>query len=64
MFVAVEEHERHGVKQLVHLVEIRYFSDVHHVKHHKVAELIGYLHDYFVHLHAVGVPIVTETDHH
>lgn len=64
VLVAIEEHQSHLVVELVHGVEIRYFSNIHDIKGDEVAELIGYLHDDFVHNHAGRVPVVTPPDHY
>lgn len=37
MFVSVEEHESKWIKELVHLVEVWYFCDVHHVEYDEIA---------------------------
>lgn len=64
VFVAVEEHEGEGVVEFVHGVEVGHLGDVHHVEGHEFAEFVGRLHDDLVHLHAGGVPVVPETNHH
>lgn len=62
MFVSVEEHEGKWVEELVHLVEVWYFCYINHVEYDEIAEFVCHLHDDLVHLHAVWVPIVAESD--
>ncbi|CAN7949868.1 unnamed protein product, partial [Ixodes pacificus] len=69
VLVAEEEHDRAWVVQFVHLVEVRHLRDVHQVDGGKVLDLHGtnLLDDAvedLVHLHAGGVPVVAEADHH
>ena len=62
MSVPVEEHHRHRIIELVHGVEVRHFSDVHYVHHYEVAELGGCFEHNLIHLHALWVPVVSESD--
>ena len=39
MLVAIEEHDRNGVVELIHLVEVGHFRDVDHIKGRKVDAL-------------------------
>jgi len=64
MFVAIEEHDGQRVEKLVHCVEIWYLGDVNHVESHELAEFVGRLHNNFIHLHAGGIPIVSEANDH
>ncbi|CAN8008174.1 unnamed protein product, partial [Ixodes pacificus] len=64
VLVAEEEHDRAWVVQFVHLVEVRHLRDVHQVDGGKGADLLDNAVEDFVHLHAGGVPVVPEADHH
>lgn len=41
MFVPKEEHQRHGVVKLVHLLEVRHLVEVAHVKDGEVLDTVG-----------------------
>ena len=64
MLVAEEEHQRDGVVQLVHLLEVRHLVQVADVQHREVLDPVGDPVQHFVLPHAVGVPVAPEADHH
>ncbi len=63
VLVPEEEHDRAGVVQLVHLVEVGHLSDVHKINDSEVLHLFGYGKEGLVHLHASRVPVVAEANH-
>lgn len=64
MLVTEEEHHGAGIVQLVHLIKVGHFRNVHQIDHSKVLDLLGNPVEHFVHLHTGRVPIVSESDHH
>ncbi len=62
--VSVEEHQGHGVIQLVHCVEIWHFTYIDHIKYDELAQFKCHLIHDFVHDHALWVPIVTKANDH
>lgn len=64
MFVPIKEHDSQWIIQLVHSIEIWYFSDIHYVENYEFAQLIADLTDDLIHLHALRVPIMPESNHH
>jgi len=62
VLVTIEEHHGARVIQLVHLVEVWYFSDVAEVDDGKVLHFLGDRVEGLVHHHALGVPVVPKAD--
>lgn len=62
MFIPVEEHDRHGVVDLVHLVEVLHLVDVAHVDDGEVLDSVGDLVEDLVLEHAVWVVVAAEAD--
>lgn len=62
VLVPKEVHHRARVVQLVHLVKVRHLRDVDQVHHGVVLDLVADPVERLVHLHAGGVPVVTEAD--
>ncbi len=60
--VSKKKHHCHLVVQLVHCIEVRYLTDVDHIKNRKVLHHFRCLHKNFIHLHAQGIGIMTEAD--
>jgi hypothetical protein len=63
VLVAEEEHHRHRVVELVHLLEIRDLVEVADVDDGKVLDAVGDLVEDFVLPHAVWVPVAAEADY-
>ncbi|KAH3660218.1 hypothetical protein OGAPHI_007423 [Ogataea philodendri] len=64
VLVAVEEHHRHRVVQLVHLVEVGNLVDVAQIDNGKLADLGRNPVQQLVHQHAVAVGVAAKPDHH
>ena len=62
MLVAEEEHQRDGVVELVHLLEVGDLVEVADVDDGEVLDPVGDFVEYFVLPHAVGVPVAAEAD--
>ena len=64
VFVAEEEHQRHGIVQFVHLFEIGDLVQVAHVDDGEVFDAVGDPVQHLVLSHAVRIPISSESDYH
>jgi hypothetical protein len=62
VLVPEEEHSGAGVVQLVHGVEVRNLTDVYQEDDRKVLHLVGHAGQNLVHLHALRIPVMTESD--
>lgn len=62
MFIPIEEHDRHGVIDLIHLVEVLHLVNVANVDHREILDPVGDLVENFVLQHAVGVVVASEAD--
>jgi hypothetical protein len=62
VFVAEEEHDGHGIVELVHLVEIGDLVQIADVDDGEVLYAVGDAVEDFVLAHAVLVPVATEAD--
>jgi hypothetical protein len=62
VFVAEEEHDGHGIVELVHLVEVGDLVQIADVDDGKVFHAVGDAVEDFVLAHAVLVPVATEAD--
>ena len=63
MLVSIEEHQRARIVEFVHLVEVGNGRDVDDVDDDVVFDAFGYAVERLVHFHALGIPVVPETDH-
>lgn len=64
MLIAEEKHDRHGIVELVHLVEVGDLVDVADVDYGEVLDAVGDAEEDFVLSHAVGIPVAAEADYH
>ena len=64
VLVAKEEHDGHGVVELVHLVEVGDLVQVAYVDHSKVAHLVCDAEEHLVLRHALRVCVAPKPDHH
>ena len=62
MSVTEEKHDRAGIIEFIHSVEIGHLRDVYEVYSGKLTHLLSHLVQSFINLHAGGVPVVAEAD--
>lgn len=62
VLIPVEEHNRHGVVDLVHLVEVLDLIDVADIDHGEVLDAVGDFVEDFILEHAVWVVVTAEAD--
>lgn len=62
MFVPIKEHHCTWVIQLIHLVEVRNVSDINQIDDREVLHFVRNGVECLVHLHALWIPVMTETD--
>lgn len=62
VFVAEEEHDGHGIVQLVHLVEVGHLIQIADVDDCEVLDTVGDAVENFVLAHTVLVPVATEAN--
>lgn len=60
VFVSVEKHHGNGVVELVHCVEVRDFLCIDEVDNGIVLKLLGGVEQNLVHLHALGIVVMSE----
>lgn len=62
MLIPEEEHERDGVVELVHLLEVRDLVEIADVDDGEVLDAVCDLVEHFILAHAVRIPVATEAD--
>lgn len=63
VLVPEEEHQRHSIVELVHLLEVRHLVDIADVDDGEVLYAVGDFVEDFVLPHAVRIPVATEADY-
>lgn len=63
VFIPEEEHNRHGIVEFVHGLEVWHFVEIAEINRREVLHSVGDFVQDFVLRHAVGVAVAAEADH-